>query len=274
MMLKMKWIVPIAVLFAALATYGVYRQMKTDKPVREQQTMDIQTAVVAKTKMNPGHRITSSDIHRAEWPKHLIPSNAFSSPDGVIDRVVQSTIYPGEAVLDPKLSAHGSEGGFAGIIPPGMRALTVPVDMYSGVSGFILPGTRVDVLVTVPSHSRKEDSSARMILEDVEVLAVDQTFERKGDEPVSVQSVTLLVTPKDAEKLALASTEGDLKLSLRNTSDRSKTQTTGTRLRTMMAYTPRKRTVPSGAGQKSRDWVIEIIRSNERSEVKFENALH
>ncbi|NQT25585.1 Flp pilus assembly protein CpaB [candidate division KSB1 bacterium] len=268
-MLKMKFIIPFAVLFATLATYGVYQQMKDTETPAEGPPPETQMVVVAKTQLGPGRRLIETDLEIREWPKNLVPSGSFDAMNKILGRVVQATIYTGEAILNPKLSVDGSEGGFVGIIPPGMRAFTIAVDTYSGVSGFILPNTHVDVLVTVPSHVRKEDSSARMILEDVQVLAVDQTFERKGDEPVSVQSITLLVTPQDAEKLALASAEGNLQLSLRNTSDHSVTKTYGTRLRQMIAYTPRRTTVNTGSGQKTSDWIVEVIRSNERSEVTF-----
>jgi len=268
MIVKMKYIIPLTVLLATLATYGVYQQIK-EEPVENIVKPETQSVVVAKIQLSAGKRITETDLHVQEWPKNIIPAESYTDPQRVLGRVAQNTIYPGEAILNPKLSASASEGGFVGIIPPGMRALTVAVDTYSGVSGFILPNTFVDVLVTVASHARKEDSSARMILENIKVLAVDQTFERKGDEPVSVQSVTLLVTPEDAEKLALAYTEGKLQLSLRNTLDHSTNQTYGTRLRQMMAYTPRRKTVYSGERSKDDSWIVEVIRSNERSEITF-----
>ena len=164
------------------------------------------------------------------------------------------------------------------MIPPGMRALTVSVNTQTGVSGFILPNTRVDVLVTVPNPRSKSYSTTKIILEDIKVLAVDQTYERKGDEPVVVQSVTLLVTPEQAEKLALACTEGKLQLSLRNTSDRTVQPTAGVRLSELITrrrYTPTVTKKPVESTQKTvepevTEHVVEVIRSSERSNVKFE----
>jgi pilus assembly protein CpaB len=184
----------------------------------------------------------------------------------------------GEAIIESKLAPKGSEGGFSSIIPDGMRALTVSVNNSSGVGGFILPNTRVDVLVTVSSPVEKEESSTRIILEDIKVLAVDQTFERKEDDPVIVQTVTLLVTPEDAEKLVLASTEGKLQLSLRNNADRSMMTTSGVKLRQLGVNQsqsgggagPARRVQPAEAPPSQK--VIEVIRSSERAEVTFENG--
>jgi pilus assembly protein CpaB len=158
-----------------------------------------------------------------------------------------------------------------------MRALTVSVNNSSGVGGFILPDTRVDVLVTVSSPVQKGESTTKIILEDIKVLAVDQTFERKEDDPVIVQTVTLLVTPEDAEKLVLASTEGKLQLSLRNNADRSLMATSGVQLKELVdkpmeapSRGPARRILPAETPPSQK--VIEVIRSSERAEVTFENG--
>jgi pilus assembly protein CpaB len=163
-----------------------------------------------------------------------------------------------------------------------MRALTVSVNNSSGVGGFILPNTRVDVLVTVSSPAQKGESTTKIILEDIKVLAVDQTFERKEDDPVIVQTVTLLVTPEDAEKLVLASTEGKLQLSLRNTSDRSVRATSGVQLKELVVkqQDPRAPKPEKVNGQSRRinrapapnQTVVEVIRSSQRAKVTFENG--
>ena len=144
-----------------------------------------------------------------------------------------------------------------------------------------MPNTQVYVLVTLPSYTRKEESRTKIILEDIKVLAVDQTFERKGDDPVSVQTVTLLVTPEQAEKLVLASTEGKLQLSLRNTADRSIKSTSGTRLKELIrkqnrvitrraVKQPSPRITQINAGKEKS--VVEIINSDSRIEVVFEDG--
>jgi len=187
--------------------------------------------------------------------------------------VLRSDIYGGEAILEKKLAPRGSDGGFSSIIPEGMRALTVSVDTYSGVSGFILPNTRVDVMVTVSNMMKQDNSITKIFLEDVKVLAVDQEYERTDDDPRKVQAVTLLVKPSDAEKLALASIEGKIQLSLRNTTDHAKNETRGVRLAELVARPRRNRVIrgPSQTAQKTSNVprVVEMIRSNERTEIKF-----
>ena len=278
MLFKMKIILPIAILTSAVSTYGVYHYLQKKKTEIEDPRRLTQSVVVAKANFDIGRMLEESDLKQSNWPKNIVPRGSFSDMNLLVGRVVKTEIYEGEAILESKLAPEGSEGGFASIIPPGMRALTVSVNTYSGVGGFILPNTRVDVLVTVPSPHNKEESSTKIILEDVKVLAVDQTFERKGDDPVIVQSVTLLVTPDEAEKLVLASTEGKLQLSLRNYVDHDTQPTSGVQLRELISN-PRPRrtsrlssTANRRAQSKAEQTVVEVIRSSERSEVKFDES--
>jgi pilus assembly protein CpaB len=279
-MFKMRIIIPIAIIASVLSTFGVYKYLEKQKENIENTQVPYQTVMVANKTIRIGTKVKMDDLEVKEWPVDIVPGGAFPDTVGLIDRAVKMEIYQGEAMIESKLAPKGSEGGFTSIIPPGMRALTVSVNTYTGVSGFILPKTRVDVLVTVPSTSKKEESSTKIILEDVEVLAVDQTFERKGDDPVIVQSVTLLVKPEEAEKLALASIEGKLSLVLRNTTDRAKTATRGVRLKELISSpssrrvyrppTPTRRQPAAEPKQEPQPKVVEIIRSGERSKVEFD----
>ena len=280
-MFKMRIIIIIAVLASVLSTFGVYKYLEKQKENLENIQIPYQKVVVATANLSMGARVTPNDIEIKEWPVDIVPVGSFGDTSELLNRVVKMEIYQGEAIIESKLADKGSVGGFAGIIPPGMRALTVSVNTYSGVSGFILPGTRVDVLVTVPSTSKKEESSTMIILEYVQVLAVDQTFERKGDDPIIVQSVTLLVNPEEAEKLALASMEGKLSLILRNTADTEQIATKGVQLKELIKSQSRRRVyVPSTSSRRQttttveeenpQPKVVEIIRSGKRSEVTFE----
>jgi pilus assembly protein CpaB len=280
-MFKIKTIVIIATLFSGSVTFGIYRYMQKSKEKLQDPLRDYQKVVVAKVDLPMGTEIRLMDLSVSDWPKKVAPKGCYSDPANIVGRVVKTEVYTGEAFLESKLAPEGSVGGFSSIIPLGMRALTVSVNSFSGVGGFVLPNTRVDVLVTVPSPLRKEESKTKIILEDIQVLAVDQTFERKGDDPVTVQTVTLLVTPQQAEKLVLASTEGKLQLSLRNTADRSVNVTSGARLKELIAKKnrvisrrPTKATVPKtaqvNAGKQKN--VVEIINSDQRIEVVFENG--
>jgi len=273
---KLKFIIFIAIITGALATFGVYQYLQKQKEKIQNPKFPLQKVVVAKVYLPIGKRLNESDLKVSDWPVNIVPKGCFLNITDAIDRVVRIEVFEGEAIIQSKLAPMGSEGGFSSIIPQGMRALTVSVNTYSGVSGFILPNTRVDVLVTVPSPNKKEESTTKIILENVKVLAVDQTFEREGDDPVIVQSVTMLVTPDEAEKLVLASTEGKLQLSLRNTADSSVKATSGVKLKELISkprprrvysrQAPSKKQIPSELETEQR--VIEVIRSNERTEVK------
>ncbi len=280
MLFKMKSIIPIAIVISALSTLGLFKFLQKQKEKIQDAKSSYRQVVMTKVDLPIGEKLDASDLKVDDWPVKIIPKGSFSNIEDVIDRVIKTELYDGEAIIETKLASVGSDGGFSSIIPPGMRALTVSVDTYSGVSGFLLPNTRVDVLVTVPSPSKKEESTTKIILEDIKVLAVDQTFEREDDDPVIVQAVTLLVTPEQAEKLALASTEGKLQLSLRNTTDHQLRSTDGVQLKELIGKArPRRATTRSTTPTKKvvtretpNHTVVEVIRSNERTRVTFEEG--
>jgi pilus assembly protein CpaB len=282
MILRMKFIILIAILASALATFGLYKVLQQQSKRNAAPKIVTQKVVVANCDLQMGRKIETTDLKTSDWPVGIVPLGSYANASELIGRVMKTESKAGEAVIESKLSPKGSEGGFSSIIPQGMRALTVSVNNSSGVGGFILPNTRVDVLVTVSSPAQKGESTTKIILEDIKVLAVDQTFERKEDDPVIVQTVTLLVTPEDAEKLVLASTEGKLQLSLRNTSDRSVRATSGVQLKELVVkqQDPRAPKPEKVNGQSRRinrapapnQTVVEVIRSSQRAKVTFENG--
>jgi pilus assembly protein CpaB len=283
-LLKPNWMIPIAIIAGLLATLGVYRFLQNQKEATHTASGHTRQVVVATRNLVMGTKLDATMIRQAEWPADLVTEGTFGLVDSLMDRVVRTDIYTGEAILDSKLAPRGSASGFLGLIPPGMRAMTVAVNVVSGVSGFILPNTRVDVLVTVTPSTDKELATSRMILEDIQVLAVDQTFRNADDhgDPITVQSVTLLVTPDQAEKLALGSSEGKLQLTLRNMIDRQANSSSGIKLKELInsgqkatnesprpkvASPPKVETVVEQAPPPR---VIEVLRSNVRSEVVLE----
>jgi pilus assembly protein CpaB len=271
-MIKMRWIILAALLLSGAATYGLFQVLDTQSQKNDKKTDGYRDVVLVSVHLPAGSKIGEPDLRVTAWPSDLIPEGSFSKLSEVTGRVMKTDAFPGEAIMESKLAAIGSEGGFSSIIPTGMRALTVEVNTFVGVGGFILPNTSVDVLVTVPSSKEKEEASTRIILQDIKVLAVDQTFERKGDDPVTVQTVTLLVTPEQAEKLVLASTEGKLQLTLRNDSDDAKNATAGVKLKDLVAGQPKapEKTVTRQAPKNRK--TVEVIRSGERESVTFENG--
>jgi pilus assembly protein CpaB len=281
-LLRPNWMIPIAILTGILATLGVYRYLQKQREHVAPANVSVKQVVVATKNLAMGTRLDATMIRQTDWPADLVTEGTFASADSAVDRVVRTDIYTGEAILESKLAPRGSASGFLGLIPPGLRAMTVAVNVVSGVSGFILPHTRVDVLVTVSPSSVKEEATTRIILEDIEVLAVDQTFRKSDEDPVTVQSVTLLVAPEQAEKLALGSNEGKLQLTLRNMVDRRESATGGIQLKELIT-SGRKVTTPvrtiyrdtsraAPAPEPPPTKVVEVLRSNVRSEVVLEGG--
>jgi pilus assembly protein CpaB len=273
-MIKVRSIIIAALLLSGIVTYGLYQYLETQKRRSEEQNSGYKRVILAKVHLPIGTRIEAPNLRQAPWPNKLLPEGFFSDAEALVGRVIKVEAFPGDVIIESKLAPVGSEGGFSSIIPPGMRALTVEVNTFVGVGGFILPNTRVDVLVTVPSYTDKEEASTRIILENIKVLAVDQTFQRKGDDPVTVQTVTLLVTPEQAEKLVLASTEGKLQLTLRNDSDNAQMATTGVQLKELVKHNmPVQRSaVRKTQAQSKNTKTVEVIHSGEREAVTFEDG--
>jgi pilus assembly protein CpaB len=152
----------------------------------------------------------------------VTPSGALSTiDDKLVGRVVVVSIAAREPVTESRLAPVGAAGGLSSVIPEGYRAMTVTVNDVVGVSGFILPGTLVDivVIITPPKHSGQENMIRKIVLQKIKVLASGQTVDRPRDDREvdrAGKTVTLQVTPGQAEKLALASSEGKLQIVMRN----------------------------------------------------------
>src|SRR5215467_2376267 len=155
----------------------------------------------------------------ARIPASVAPPNAFRSTSQIIGRGVILPIQRGEFILPSKLAAENAGAGLPSLIPPGMRAVSVRVNEVVAVAGFVVPGTRVDVLLTGnPSGSNEPQTTT--VLENVAVIAAGQKLERNAaGEPQSTPVITLLVSPDDAQKLTLASSQGHIQLALRNPVD-------------------------------------------------------
>lgn len=273
---KQKVLIPLTILMSLLATFVVYTYLQKQREPKATDENAPQVVMVAALDLAAGIKLAPSHLKHVEWPKNLLPAGTFRDTTQLLGRITRMTLVAGEPILESKLAPVGSGSGFSSLIPPGMRALTVSVNVVSGVSGFILPDARVDVLVTVTSPSNKEESKTKIILEDVLVLAVDQTFAREDDNPVKVQSVTLLVNPQQAEKLALAASEGKLQLVLRNSADRDSQESRGVQLRELISNAgsgaPRNVVRPrmvEPAPSPPPAHTVEVIRSNKREQITF-----
>jgi pilus assembly protein CpaB len=176
-----------------------------------------------------------------------------------------------EPLLDSKLAELGSGGGLPITIPPGMRAVSVRVDDVIGVAGFVLPSTRVDVLVTLTPPG-SQDTRSRVILQNVQAVAAGQEIQRDEDgTPMTVTVITLLVSPENAERLVLAAAQGRIQMALRNTLDVDSTDTSGSRVSVLMTGPARPapaRRAAASAPQPPAS-VIEIFRGGVRTLVSY-----
>jgi pilus assembly protein CpaB len=169
-----------------------------------------------------------------QWPAEARLEGSISEASRVIDRGAIVSIAANEPITDAKLAAAGAGAGLPPTIPPGMRAISVRVNEVIGVAGFVVPGTRVDVVVTFSGQGGpRNDSVARVVVSNAQVLTAgtrfDQEKARQDNQPIPTSVVTLLVTPEDAERIALASAEGRITLTLRNPLDNAPTASAGIR---------------------------------------------
>jgi pilus assembly protein CpaB len=194
--------------------------------------------------------VTAKMVALQQWPKELAPPGAISSLSDVVDRAVVTSILPGEPLLEGKLASTDSGRGLAALVPSGMRAYTIQTSrVASNVAGFILPGNRVDVLLTLRGNANDSTGggSSTTLLQAVEVLAVDQRLDAPAEnrvDPKQLSSVTLLVTPDQAALLDLGQNMGVMTLSLRNPEDRTEATTRPATLDTLR-FTQRGPNVPA-----------------------------
>ena len=178
--------------------------------------------VVATQPLAFGSALSEQNLRLANWPAGSVPQGAFTSIEQALQdgRVALRPIVPGEPVLAHKVSGADGRATLAALLPPGMRAVSVPVDAIRGVAGFVLPGTAVDVILTRQmggAGAGNDDLRSDVILENVQVLAVDQVSDDSSGEPRVSQTATLAVSLADAQRLALAEGLGTVSLALRNT---------------------------------------------------------
>jgi pilus assembly protein CpaB len=187
--------------------------------------------VVAAADLQLGAELKAGDLRTVPWPSGAVPQGAFSNPEELVGRGLIMPVVQNEPFLSNKLASKEAGAGLPPVISPGYRALSVRVNDVIGVAGYVLPGTRVDVVATVNPTQQATDVTSKVILTNVLVLASGTKIERdvEGNKPIAVTVVTLLVNPAEAERLTLASTEGKIQLALRNPMDQTAPQTTGIR---------------------------------------------
>ena len=223
----------IIALLAAVA-FGLVAAISVSQYLARVQTYtkNLNQVVIAKVEIPVGSRIIAEQLAVAQFPRNVTPEGAYTSMDKLLDRVAVVRIAAREPVTESRLAPVGAAGGLSSVIPEGFRAMTVKVDEVVGVSGFIMPGTLVDIVVVTqpPKASGQEEMVSKIVLRNIKVLASGQNIDKpKNDRDVerAVRAVTLQVTPEQAEKLALASSEGRLQLVMRNSVDQGDEVTPG-----------------------------------------------
>jgi pilus assembly protein CpaB len=271
------------VLLVALAAggglaYGTYTYMQ-NVPVK---TVSLPTkpVVVAASDLELGSALEADDLRVVEWPASSVPQGAFERPGDVVGRGLVMPVIQNEPILPMKLAGKDAGSGLPVVIPQGMRAVSVRVNEVIGVAGYVLPGTRVDVVATAATTDNRADMTSKVVLTNVQVLAAGTKMEQDTEDgkPMAVSVVTLLVDPEQSERLTLASTEGKIQLALRNPLDMASPSTPGVRPANLlgapvrpspvqkMARASRPETAPVTVPAPQPMPTVEIIRGDKRAE--------
>jgi len=238
-------VVLVAVLVAGLATYGVYRAIQ-QIPVRQVEVAHTFVVVANKT-LPVGARVAATDLKLIPWPEHSPIPGAFAKPEAIVDRGVIAQVLENEPVTETKLAPVDAGAGLPPTIPQGMRAISVRVNEVVGVAGFVTPGTRVDVFVTLKQGTN--DLITRAVVSNVQVLTAGTRYDEgksKNGEAIPSSVVTLLLTPDDAARVVLASSDGQIMLALRNPLDVAPNTSQGARSATLFGAPPPAPVAPAG----------------------------
>ena len=275
-------VVVVAVLLAGVASRGMYRVVSA-RSANEGSPVTTVDVVVAQQSLPLGTRLTRDHVKLVKWPADTQLTGAFATVNEVIDRGLIATVVENEPLTAAKLAPLGAGAGLPPSIPAGMRAVSVKVNEVIGVAGFVVPGTRVDVMVTLMNRQAQQDSMTRVVVSNVQVLTAGTRYDQenaKDGKPIPSTVVTLLVSPEDGERIGLAASEGQIMLTLRNPLDTSPTTTTGVRTAGLLGQSaaeparpsvarlpsPAKPVQPERAVAPAPMYTVEAIRGAKRSE--------
>jgi pilus assembly protein CpaB len=277
-------VVIVAVLLAAVASLGMYRVVSA-RPVSDDGAIKTVDVVVAQHPLPLGTRVTRDHVKLAKWPADTQVTGAFAKVEEVVDRGLIATVDENEPLTAAKLAPLEAGAGLPPSIPQGMRAVSVKVNEVIGVAGFVVPGTRVDVMVTLTNRQAQQESVTRVVVSNVQVLTAGTRYDQenaKDGKPIPSTVVTLLVSPEDGERIALAASEGQIMLTLRNPLDTSQPTTAGTRTTALLGQSavvapvtprPARASAPAkpvqaepAAAPAPKSYTVEAIRGAKRSE--------
>ena len=233
-------VLALALAVSGLATFVVYRMLAAKLTAQAQPAAQTQIVLASKD-LQLGALISEGDVRLADWSGPT-PKGTATTIESALNRGVITAIYEGEPVVETRLAPRGAGAGMAATIPVGMRAVAVRVNEVVGVAGFVVPGMRVDVLVSGnPPNAGSAGTMTRTVLQNIEVLSAGQKIEKNAQgTPESVSVVNLLVTPEQAETLSLASNQTQIQLVLRNPLDTKETKTPGTATANLFSGVPLK----------------------------------
>jgi pilus assembly protein CpaB len=246
-----------------------YLRQNTPTLAAEERTGEI---AVATKELPVGSVIQPGDVKLIDWPGGVMPAGYVPSIEAAVGRGIMSPLQENEPLLESKLAPVGAGGGLPVLISNGMRAMSVRVDEVVGVSGFVLPGTRVDVLLSLDNGPSREPTT-EVLLQNVRTLAAGQDVKNDRDgKPVTVPVITLLVSPEQAETLALASQSGRIQLALRSALDTTRISTPGAKLSGLFsqgAPAPGPRRTVIVRPQSRDSTTVEVYKGGARSLLKF-----
>src|SRR5687767_1539318 len=220
-------VLAIAILAGGGLAYGTYNLVQ-NQPVKTA-AVATQPVVVAAADLQLGAELKKEALTVVNFPAGQAPEGTFSQANELVGRGLIISVVKNEPILTGKLASKEAGAGLPPVIPEGMRAVSVRVNEVIGVAGYVLPGTRVDVVATASPNQSQADTTSKVILSNVQVLTAGTRMEQDQEKgkPMQVTVVTLLVNPEQSERLALASTEGKIQLALRNPLDQTSPETPG-----------------------------------------------
>jgi pilus assembly protein CpaB len=249
----------VSLLFA-LVISSVFYQMTARGGPKKAEPNDLRDIVLAARPLSVGTTVKPADIKLGKMPVSAFPKGAFTKPEEVIDRPLISNILMDEPILEGRLAARGSGLGLAPTIPVGMRAVTVRVNDVTGIAGFVLPGMRVDVLVT--GHPPDSQGSVTTTpLQNMLVLSAGTVMQPDArGQAMPSATVTLLATPEQAETLTLANADTRIQLVLRNGSDQTIEKTPGREIAELYGErAPRKKPAPESSAPRPRSRPVAVV---------------
>ncbi len=223
-----------ALIVAAIATFGAYRMLGS---LRDQTRVPTQPVVIATKDLPEGVSLDRLALTTRNWPIATVPVGAFSSIDSAVGRVTRIAVFNGEAIVPGRLAPLGAGAGLEQKIAPGTRAMAVRINDVAGISGLLQPNSRVDVLVTLAEDANNRDTQmAKLFMENMRVLSVGTEVQRdENGKPNNATTVTLGVTPREAEQLAVAMNKGSIQLVLRGYGDPDTVRTAGATSKDVLA---------------------------------------